>query len=220
MNGDDTNSLGSWQRAVSGVVGLVFLSAALLLATVATPTVSAAPSCEAPAPDGCVVRTSELVNSAIPIFLGAAAVLFALMAISGRLWTFKAAGGEYSPSPSVAPVRASEVEQSELTGAVEDVRREAPAASASGAVPTATPSQSALGLWASLDGDIASALDSQWRAWYGVTIVDKITEVKRATGKGNHAWFVRARNPEDDQVWVRVTKGGRRGGSRAGWGSP
>lgn len=212
--------LDPWQRYVSGVFSIILLASALILAFVAAPTVAPAPGCAAPAPDGCTVQTSELVDSTVPLFFGAASVLFALMGISGRVWTFKAGGAEVAPSLDVDPTSKEEVQKSEKAGAVEDVRIETAGPAETGVSSPVSPEAASIALWESLDEEIAQALEREWRSWFGVSVVDKIAEVKRAVGKGNHAWYVLALSPDGQRVWVRVTKGGRGGGSRAERGAP
>lgn len=196
------------QRWASGVLACALAAVFVVLVTMTVATVSPAAEC-AGAPSGCVVHTTERPDGSVALLTCAAAVYFSLIALTGQVWVFKAAGAELAPA--VRPSSSDEIAGQTASGGVEDVPVPAEAVDD----PAQDPSVVSARLWASLDKDIASELDAQWREWFNVTVVDRVVAVKRATGKGNHAWFVRARNDEDQPIWVRVTKGGRAGGSRA-----
>lgn len=143
-----------------------------------------------------MVTITYVPDSSIVIFVLALAALFFLIAISGRLWTLKY--GDTELSPEVKPTSEAEAKKRQDAGEAEQVI-----------------SKSGQDLYSRLDQEVVHALDARWRYWYDMSVASKITQVKRATGKGNHAWFIEANTPEGNKIWVRVTKGGRSGGMRA-----
>ncbi|WP_311208433.1 MULTISPECIES: hypothetical protein [unclassified Aeromicrobium] len=171
----------------------------------------AAPSCEH-APLGCTVTVDE-VSTALPLALLAVGTLLLLMAITGRMWIVTFGDHGVRPEPQVAPSTAGEVESK--ASSTETASPSHPSAStenSTGPDASTTASLEAFTALYQQDVEVADALEEAWREWYGISVADRVIDSRRATGKGNHSWYVKALDGDDTARWTRISRGGRSGG--------
>lgn len=197
--------LSTHQRLVAGGIAVITIGAAVVYDLRIRTTVVAAPSCQL-APSGCVIRVSQPPETAVIIALLVISALFAVWAITARVWNFAIAGHSASiaTEPALETTGVSEEVADEVTEAESYVSRGAEE-------DQSLTNEQSRELYLTLPIPVALTAEQTWRTWYPDELLsDCLQEVRdRPEGKGNHPYFLRAKSPRDTDTWIRVTRGGK-----------
>lgn len=199
------------QRVWAALFGVSVLGAGALLVLFPPQKRVPAPSCDQ-APFGCTVTVDEF-DTTLHLALLAVGTLLMLMTITGRLWIVTFGEHGVRPEPQVAPSTEEEAKSKAAdAGAKTQTPRPAVPGSSTSADESTTPSPEAFAYLYQQDPGVVDALEDAWREWYGISVSDRVIESRRATGKGNHSWYVKALDGDDEPRWTRISRGGRGGG--------
>jgi hypothetical protein len=214
--GSKRDDLATLKRVLAAVVSVVVFLGAGLYVVWPRSVVVVAPQCTGGS--DCAVTVSATPEAAVILALLVISAAFALMAVTGEVFSFSFGGNSVTTRPS-------EVKQ--VSGAPKDATPVEPEArTAPGGVPAEQSATSqhddaarrALGLWnvlpAHLQAAAAEYAEDNWDM--DLTQVQLATrEVKkRRTGKGNHPYWATFETP-DGNVTLKLYRGGRGGGTYA-----
>lgn len=213
MGGDAavrTNRLGRAARGVSGGVGALLAAGAAWYVVARRSVLVVAPQCEG-GPD-CVVQVDVQPDPVVVVALLTAAVLFALMAVTGLPFAITLGNGAgLTPVPEATAQDVAKVPQ-DAERTTRDEVADSPVVGQAVQDPAGRDVRASLRLWNDLPADVQEAAASHWSEVWDYGEVDDLqtglVEVARRPGRGNHPYYLTLETP-DGRKTMKVSRGGR-----------
>lgn len=192
-------------RILSAVLGLLFLSAALVYVFSARLVLTPTLTCQVSRPSLCRVWVNQSPDPVIAAVLLVIAGILLIMALTGRGWTFSFGGASLAPAAEATATTPEEVPHTAEVLS-EPARLETQASADARA--DATGGSPGLALFTGLPVDVRDATAAKWASWYPDSPVGTaLQEVRRVPGQDG-PYFLRLRTPGEEDRWLRVSQTG------------
>lgn len=152
----------------------------------------------------CFTRVSASPDPTVVSTFSIIAAIALLLALLGRVPEFGFGGIQASVSDQMVFGDYTTSQEATQPG-VTQVKPRGP-----GASPTAGQRVRSRALYLELPQDIRAAAEERLNLDYpDVALSEVMLEVRRSLGRGSHPWFIKVKPSPKDEMWLRVTKGGR-----------